>query len=141
MLKRLHGSPSLISTTKEIDKASSTVPFHLLSFPLRIVNKSLVVNVKIERDLMGRPYLSVWLELMLKSKVMDTDSIMYQEIDALISSALSFPSSIDNWNTSYSNLQLFGLAMYSVASETTHTLFRGSFLFRYNFCFMNILYS
>ena len=79
---------------------------------------------KFERNLNGKHYLTHWKDIMYSSFIIGNQHIIYQGEDALIEEILSFPSSIQNWDT-WPTVKSFAMKLTSILSESEYNVYRG----------------
>ena len=122
MYKRLKGS-YIFSTEAEIDKVC---PIRPCLAPMGCVSEELrrdAVAYRINRDFDGH-FMAKWLSLIFDNNVIESNHIIYQELSALLQTALSFPSPVRNWEE-HRTLFLHSLAVYTSTPLLSYELMRG----------------
>lgn len=86
---------------------------------------SAIANLRIFRDIpIGHHFSTVWINLLLKSDILNEEHAIYQSLMALIDSFVNFPHSISSWDK-YKTEKLFGVALSCTLSKHEYNNLRG----------------
>ena len=84
-----------------------------------------VKDVYVHRDTdPNTHYLTPWINLMLMSKIIDSEHLMFQSLSAILESFLHFPHALHFWSK-YKTCSMYGTALNCSLTETDYNNVRG----------------
>ena len=112
-------------TEEKLDKLSVS-PYNLLGHNLQLGHKAVeyINRYAVNRDF-DENYICHWKNILIRNGAINSSSLTFQEDDARIFMALSYPHPISNWDE-YNTLHCYGLKMLVGESANAVNLFRGS---------------
>ena len=113
-LDELSHSPHSLNDLNSIDDEDKSIQTALFSTLEQYgIDRRFTVN-----------YTCHWKDQLIKANIIKSNSIVFQEADAYVTSILSFPNPVKNWDF-WPTLELYAVKLYTSISSTALSLFRG----------------
>ena len=115
--QNLFMSPSSLDTI-------SIAPYHLQTIKMgNPLTLELMESFGIDRQLKSN-YICHWKNVLIASKIINCESLSFQEDEALVESILSYPNPVKDWSL-WNTLYLYGLKFMTSISSAALNLYRG----------------